>query len=217
MQRDRLCFDAASRCYHGLSVARRTTVEDIRTWLKHLGATADDAAAITDSLEEAELSPSAMRRWLKPDQNYPILDGWVADDVPWTLAAEFLIEDGKTWKVVAAAEEFAAATPAERFISTSLAGGNLDLHVRPLTRGDARHAERVRRVMELLLAQLRTPTRVRECLQTTFGPGNRPEEDVRLVDCLLDDRFDAVLASLETGTFDAWQHLQSGRYHAYGW
>lgn len=182
-----------------------------------LGATADEAAAITDSLAEAELSPSAMRRWLKPDQNYSILDHWLRDDVPWMMAAEFLIEDGKTALVVAAAEDFAAATPAERFISTSICGGNLDLQVRRLTRGDVQHTERVRRVIELLLAQLRTPTRVWRCLHTTFGPGDGPEDLVRLVDCLLDDRFDTVLAGLEAGTFDAWRHLETGRYHGYGW
>jgi hypothetical protein len=198
-------------------MARRTTVEDVRSWLVAAGATPEEATTITETLGEAGLSPPGMRRWLKPDQNYPILDGWVADGVPWTLAAVFLIEDGKTSQVIAAARDFAAATPAERFISTAIGGGNLELHVRPLTRGDAHHAERVRRVIELLLAQLRTPTRVRGCLETTFGSGHGPEDMVRLVDCLLDDRFDAVLAALEEGTFDAWRHLRTGRYHGYGW
>ncbi len=186
-------------------MAKRTSVEDIQEWLVGLGASPEEAVAITDNLAAAQLSPARMRRWLKPDQSYRIVDAWL-DDVPWCLAGEFLVQDGKADKVIAAAEEFAAASGDERFISTTLAGANLDLAVRKLTRGDPSHAARVRRVLELLLAQLRTPTRVDECLHTTFGV-----EDTRLVDHLLDDRFEAVLASLEGGSFDAWHHMKTGR------
>lgn len=205
-----------SHCYI-FRIARRTTIEDINAWLVSLGASDDEAATITELLGSAGLTPARMRRWLKPGQSYSIFDGWLAEDVPWNQAAEFLVEDGKTWKVIAAAEEFASASDDERYISESIAGGNLDQHVRPLTRGDEARAARVRRVVELLLAQLRTPTRVHSCLQTTFGPGDSPEEMVRLVDCLLDDRLEAVLSSLEDGSFDAWHHMEVGQFHGYGW
>lgn len=136
------------------------------------------------------MTPARMRRWLKPDQGYAIL---------------------------AAAQEFAAASEAERFIPTALSGVNVDLHVRKLTRGDPERAARVRRAVALLLAQLRTPTRVYYCVQTTFGHSGSDADSTRLVDCMLDERLDVVLAGLEDGSFDAWHHMEAGALHNHGW
>lgn len=194
-------------------MARRTTPEDIALWLVELGADPGDAATIVAVLSRAELSPAQMRRWIKPEQNYSIDSGRRIQGVPWRTAALFLIEDGRADLVIEAAEEFADATPTERWISSTLCGRHLD-EVRRLTREDPDRTERVRAVLTHLLAQLRTPTRVDECLCSTFPSGDwfsRP------IDCLLDDRFAAMADLLLSDDFDPWQHLERGMLSPAWW
>lgn len=167
-------------------------------WLVGLGATPAQAERIAADLAGAGIDAARGRAWV---------DGYtVRRDGPFTARAASLLRDGDGDAVVTAAAAYAAASPDERAVSFLLDGGNVEADVRRLTGGDPDRTRRVRRVLELLLAQLQTTTRVYECLVTTFGGA---EEDT-LGECLLDDRFDAIRDALEVGAFDAWRHLETG-------
>ena len=114
----------------------RATRDTILDMLRREGATEQEATQIVAALEQAGLNPPQMRAWLAhPFKAYALSIGMMlAPDVEWKQVPTHAIEDGRADAVLAAAEEFAAASAAERYISRTLLC-ELD-GVRRLTHGD---------------------------------------------------------------------------------
>jgi hypothetical protein len=161
--------------------------------LMDAGAPRDVADAIAAALLGCGLSPSEAREWLAHERrSYPIGDPMMLSQSPIVL-----IEHGESEAVLAAADEFAAATPQERTIAR-LFGADVEA-ARRLTRSDPGRARVIAAIAEDLLERLGAPERVCYVAQTKVpGHGDR-----RIVDRLLAGEEDLVAAELADGRIDA--------------
>ena len=198
-------------------MTRRTTA-DIVALLVDAGAELGTAERIVTALEAAGLKPDRMRSWLThPQRAYGVTT------VPMVIAGrehwpqyppDRAIQDGWAGAVVEAAEQLAAASDDERFISLNCLC-SLDA-VRRLTHGDEERAAQVRAVAQLLLNRFRKDITVNEVLQTRLHPRGAPD-GTRLVDCLADDRLAPTLAALRDGSLDPRALDRERDLDFYGW
>jgi hypothetical protein len=171
------------------------------------GAPRDVADAIAGALLGCGLSPSEAREWLVHDRrSYPIGDPMMLAQAPIVL-----IERGDSEAVLAAAEEFAAATPEERTIAR-LFGGDVSA-VRRLTRSDPERTRTILGIAEALLERLGAPERVCYVGQTRLPSHG----DRRLVDRLLAGEEATVAAELADGRIDARALERTGELVLTGW
>jgi hypothetical protein len=198
-------------------VARATRV-DVVALLLAAGADPDSAERIVGALERAGLDPPRMRTWLRhPRRAYSVHPAAVviADEETWPGAIPtHAIEMGRTGAVLTAAQDFAAADPDERAISSTFLC-TLE-QVRRLTHEDPARTEQVAEVARLLIARLGKDTIVNEVLQTRLSPRQDPE-GTRLVDCLLDHRLTGVLQDLRSGQLDPAALDRERDLDFYGW
>lgn len=95
-----------------------------------------------------------MRAWLShPSKAYNVDVGKRLLDVVWKQVPTHAIEDGHADKIIAAAREFAAASPEDRRLSRTFLC-ELD-GVARLTHGDAERRAKLMRIAELLLNSLK--------------------------------------------------------------
>ena len=177
----------------------RTKIEHVTKLLRSEGATAEEATRIVRALEAAGLEPSRMKAWLShPQRSYGVSVGAMIQGVDFKQVPTHAIEGGRADAVIAAAEDFAAASADERFISLACLC-DLDA-VRRLTHGDADRTAKVVRIAKILTQRMRKDVLVNETLQTTFS--GDLEDTTRLVDWMLDERLDQALSALESGELD---------------
>jgi hypothetical protein len=171
------------------------------------GASPDVAGAIAAALLGCGLSPAQAREWLTHERRaYPI-----GDPMMLARAPVVLVEEGDSEAVLAAAEAFAAAQPAERAIAR-LFGGDVQA-ARRLTRSNPERARVILGIAEALLERLGAPERVSLVGQTRLpGHGDR-----RLVDRLLAGEENAVAAELADGRIDARALERTGELVLTGW
>jgi hypothetical protein len=158
--------------------------------LSDAGATDAEAARIVEALEKAGLNPPAMRMWLEhPRRAYAVRAGFVVAGVEWKQVPAHAVGAGRADAVVAAAEEFAAATPDERYVSQTLL---CDLEsVRRLTHGDPDRLAMVVDIARRLKHALRKEVHVNEVVQQVLSGGFDGDE-TRLIDWMLDERLAAA-------------------------
>ena len=179
---------------------RRATRDTVLDMLRKEGATEAEASRIVEALEQAGLNPPAMRVWLDhPDRAYPIRIGIVVAGVEIKQVATHAVEAGRADAVLAAAEDFAAATPEERFLSQTLL---CDLDgVRRLTHGDPGRTAMVVDIARRLKNALRKEVHVNEVVQQVLS-GSFDADQTRLIDWMCDDRLPDALEAIATGRID---------------
>jgi len=146
----------------------------------------------------------------------------IAGETTWPGAVPtHAIQMGHTDIVMSAAEDFAAADPDERAISSSFLCTLAQ--VRRLTHEDPTRTKQVADVAQLLMSRLRNDTAVNEVLQTRLIPRQNPdgsfndEQMARLVDCLSDQRLPVVLQDLRSGQLDPASLDRERDLDFYGW
>jgi hypothetical protein len=171
------------------------------------GASREVADAIAGALLGCGLSPSEAREWLAHESRaYPIGEPMMLSQAPIAL-----IGRGEGDAVLAAAEEFAAATPDERAIAR-LFGGDIGA-ARRLTGSDPDRTRVILGIATGLLERLGTPERVCYAGQTRLGG----HDERRIVDRLLAGDEDAVAAELADGRIDARALERTGELVLTGW
>jgi hypothetical protein len=195
----------------------RATRDSILAMLRAEGATDPDARRIVDALADAGLNPPAMRVWLDhPQRAYAVSTGvTLAADVEWRQVPTHAIESGRADAVIAAAEEFAAATPDERYISQTLVC-QLD-GVRRLTHGDPDRTAMVVDIARRLKAALHKEVHVNEVVQQVLSGSLLDGDDTRLIDWMLDERLPDALATITSGRIDPIALNQQDALAYYGW
>jgi hypothetical protein len=179
----------------------RATRDTILDMLRAEGATDTEATRIIDALERAGLNPPQMRAWLDhPRKAYSVSIGIVIAGVEWKQAPTHAVEVGRADAVVAAAEEFAAASPDERYISRTLLC-ELD-GVRRLTHGDPVRTGMVVGIARRLKNALRKEVRVNEVVQQVLSGSLVDGDQTRLVDWMLDERLADALDAITTDRID---------------
>jgi hypothetical protein len=193
----------------------RATRETILDMLRREGATDAEATRIVEALEGAGLSPPAMRVWLdQPQRAYAVRIGIVVAGVEWKQVPTHAIEAGRADAVIAAAEEFAAATPDERYISQTML---CDLDgVRRLTHGDPDRTAMVVDIARRLKNALRKEVHVNEVVQQVLS-GSFDGDQTRLVDWMLDERLADALEAITTRRTDPVALNQQNALGFWGW
>jgi hypothetical protein len=177
----------------------RATRQEVTALLVGEGATEPQAARIIAALDAAGLTPPRMRSWLaNPDRSYGVSVGFEIFGVDFRQVPTHAIEDGHVDAVIAAAEEFAAASADERYICLTLVC-RLD-DARRLTHENPQRTAMVKRIAELLHSRLRKDVAVHEALKTTLS--GDLEDLTRLADWMTDERLPRALEALETGVID---------------
>jgi hypothetical protein len=186
---------------------RRETTESVAARIVAAGASREVADEIAGALLGCGLSPSEAREWLAHESRaYPIGEPMLLSQAPLVL-----VERGEGAAVLAAALEFAAATPEERTIAR-LFGGDVGA-ARRLTRSDPERTRVIAGIAVALLERLGVPERVSYAGQTRLpGHGER-----RIVDRLLAGEEDAVAAELSDGRIDARSLERTGELVFTGW
>lgn len=193
----------------------RATRDTILAMLRTEGATDVDATRIVEALGEAGLNPPAMRVWLDhPRRAYGVRIGIVIAGVEWKQVPTHAIESGRPDAVVAAAEEFAAATPDERFISQTLLC-DLD-RVRRLTHRDPDRTAVVVDIARRLKNALHKEVHVNELVQQVLS-GSFEDDQTRLIDWMLDERLPDALEAIITGRIDPVALNQQDALGFWGW
>lgn len=195
----------------------RATRDTILAMLRAEGATDPDATRIVEALEEAGLNPPAMRVWLDhPQRAYTVSIGVVlAAGVEWKQVPTHAVEAGRADAVIAAAEEFAAATPDERYISQTLIC-ELD-GVRRLTHGDPDRTAMVVDIGRRLKNALRKEVHVNEVVQQVLSGSLFDGDQTRLVDWMLDERLPDALEAITTNRIDPIALNQQDALAYHGW
>lgn len=195
----------------------RATRDTILAMLRAEGATDADATRTVDALAEAGLNPPAMRVWLgHPQRAYTVSIGvMLAADVEWRQVPTHAIEAGRADAVIAAAEEFAAATPDERYISQTLVC-ELD-GVRRLTHGDPDRTAMVVDIARRLKTALRKEVHVNEVVQQVLSGSLLDGDQTRLIDWMLDERLPDALEAITTARIDPIALNQQDALAYYGW
>jgi hypothetical protein len=177
----------------------RATRDDVLALLREGGASEAQAERIVAALAAAGLAPPRMRSWLShPERGYSVSVGFVLMGVEWMQKPLHAIELGFADAVVEATEEYAAASPDERFIALTCA---CDLQqVRRMTHGDPDRTAMVVRIARLLLARLRKDVHVHDTLKTTLSGDY--DDLTRLADWMTDERLPAALEALESDALD---------------
>jgi len=139
----------------------------------------------------------------------------LATDVEWRQVPTHAIEAGRADAVIAAAEEFAAATPDERYISQTLVC-ELD-GVRRLTHGDPDRTAMVVDIARRLKTALRKEVHVNEVVQQVLSGSLLEGDQTRLVDWMLDERLPDALEAIATGRIDPIALNQQDALAYYGW
>jgi hypothetical protein len=179
----------------------RATRDTVLDMLRTEGATDREATRIVDALEQAGLSPPQMRAWLDhPQKAYSVSIGIVLAGVEWRQVPTHAIEDGRADAVIAAAEEFAAASSEERYISRTLLC-ELD-GVRRLTHSDPARTAIVVDIARRLKNALRKEVHVNEVVQQVLSGSLVDGDQTRLVDWMLDERLADALEAITTGRID---------------
>jgi len=185
--------------------------------LRTEGATDAEATRIVHALEGARLDPPAMRAWLDhPRKAYSVSIGLVSPlaGVEWKQVPTHAVESGRADAVVAAAEEFAAATADERYLSQTLL---CDLEeVRRLTHGDADRTAMVVDIARRLKNALRKEVHVNEVVQQMLS-GSFDGDQTRLIDWMLDERLPDALEAISTGRIDPVALNQQDALGFWGW
>jgi hypothetical protein len=194
---------------------RAHTKESVTALLVEAGADPGTAAQTIAALAAAGLSFAEARAWLcHPTRAYPVATGEL--DIAGIVETRrqtpiYAIEDGHQQHVLAAAEQFKAASNNERMISRYF-GCDLD-DARRLTGGDDAKTAVIARIAELLRDSLRKPEHVASVAQTRV-----PMYDgERMVDLILAGREQDVLADVASGRIDARILLDEGELELYGW
>jgi hypothetical protein len=194
---------------------QRHDMDSVTALLEGAGANPDTAAQTVRALAAAGLSFAEARAWLcHPTRAYPVLIGEVeiaGIAEPQRQTPIYAIEDGHEQHVLAAAEQFKAASREERAISRSL-GCDID-DTRRLTGRVPTRAAAIARLVELLRNRLRKPEHVADVAQTRL-----PSHDgQRMVDLILEGREQDVLADLASGRIDPHALLEDGELELWGW
>lgn len=194
---------------------RRHTAATVAELLVAHGADPTMAARIVETLMRAGQSAAEARAWLAhPARGYPVTTGDVevaGETFPVRQTPIFAVENGAAETVLAAAEEFAAASEDERFIARWF-GGNVQ-DVRRLTGGDAARARVVAQIAERMKNELRKPEHVAEGAQTVLPhPDGR-----RMVDVILDGGEGSILTEVDARQIDLQALLADGELEFWGW
>jgi hypothetical protein len=193
---------------------RREKPVDVVAELVELGAPTDAAEAIVAALRAAGLSDREAHVWVSdPDRAYPHSVPWEMGDQVIMLKAgsRSMIEQGKVDVVLAAAEEFAAASDDERTIAR-LYWGSLD-DARRLTGCSPARAAVIADIARTIRTRVGSDEGVCSVGQTVL-PGT---EDRRIVDRLLDGEEEAVRDELARGELDPKRLLKTQPMHFTGW
>lgn len=193
---------------------RETKPEAVVAELVEIGAPTSTAEAIVAALGRAGLTAHDARVWLTdPELAY-------AHDVPWTMGDQVImlkagsrsmIEQGKADVVLAAAEEYAAASVDERTIAR-LFGGSLD-DARRLTGCSPDRAAVIAGIARAIRERVGADQRVCEVGQTVLVGDEGP----RIVDRLLEGDEAAVRDELASGAIDPKRLLREQPLHFTGW
>lgn len=188
------------------------------------GADAGNAEKIVRTLDAAGLTPAQSKAWLShPQKAYQVrpFEIEVAGRPmrPPVMPVEAVGGDGVD-TVIAAAKEFAAASPEERHISLTFLCSIEQ--VRRLTHQRARRTAQLLDVAQLLRNKLGKETVIDEVLKTLLAPrqtewSGTPQPQTRLVDCLADERLPVVLEDLREGRIDVVDLHRHGDVDYYGW